>query len=349
MSTDVEPYKPRQELVHRDVVDGWTGVIAEVSKLASMVSDTDFVPKPLRSKPAAITAAILAGREVGIPPMRALQHLHMVDGRPTMSAEQKRAQALAAGHDIVYAETTTTRCVVKGRRHGSDQWTTVTWSIDDAKAAKLDGKDNYRKHPRRMLQARATGELCDLLFPDATGGLATYEQLVDETDAAVAGSDGHAAPAKATARRRTAVKATRGKAAQTEPEPPTASPRPPLPGEDGYDDPTATDSTPNPGAGVSKAQLAKMHAVFNQVDWTDRDDRLLASSAIVGRTLHSSNDLTKQEASALIDTLERVATGPDPAARLGQLVTAAMDSGEVVDGELVDEANEPGTGEKVGD
>jgi len=345
VSTDIEPYQPPP----RDVVDGWTGVIAEVSKLASMVSDTDFVPKALRNKPAAVTAAILAGREVGIPPMRALQHLHMVDGRPTMSAEQKRAQALAAGHDIVYVETTTSRCVVKGRRTGSDQWTTVTWSMDDAKAAKLDGKDNYRKHPRRMLQARATGELCDLLFPDATGGLATFEQLEDETDAATAESNGHAAAAKQTARRRTAVRATRAEVepAASQAQSPAAPP-PPLPGEEGYDDPTAPAAEkcdgdhgdpecaapncwrkdPEP---VTKPQMRKMHVLFNEVGWKERDDRLMATSAIVGRSVHSANDLTMQEAGALIDTLERVAVGPDPAARLGELVTAAMTDGEVVD------------------
>lgn len=347
MSNELERYQPT-----RDVVDGWTGVIAEVSKLASMVSDTDFVPKALRNKPAAITAAILAGREVGIPPMRALQHLHMVDGRPTMSAEQKRAQALAAGHDIVYVETTTSRCVVKGRRAGSDQWTTVTWSMDDAKAAKLDGKDNYRKHPRRMLQARATGELCDLLFPDATGGLATFEQLVDETDAATAQSNGHAAAVKQTARRRTAVKATRAEVDPAAPQAqPPASPLPPLPGEEGYDDPAApaaekrdgeelTEPVAYPGdipetdAPVTKPQMRKMHVLFNEVGWKERDDRLMATSAIVGRPVHSANDLTKEEANALIDTLERVGAGPDPAARLGELVTAAMG---VVDGEVADE------------
>lgn len=316
MSTDIEPYQPSREVVGRDVVDGWISVIGDVSKLASMVADTDFIPKALRSKPAAITAAILAGREVGIPPMRALQHLHMVEGRPTMSAEQKRAQALAAGHEIVYLETTTARCIVKGRRAGSDQWTTVTWSMDDAKAGKLDGKDNYRKWPRRMLQARATGELCDLLFPDATGGLATWEQAEDESDIGVASSNGQAEP-KSRARRRTAVTATVGvRPAAIEGEA-TEAELPPLPGEDHYDEPAQT-------AAMSKPQRDKMMTLFTFIGVDDRADRLNLSAAIVGRPLSSANELSKDDASALIDTLEAAAAEPDPRAWLDQIVAATL-------------------------
>lgn len=316
MSTEIEPYRPGGELVGRDVVDGWISVIGDVSKLASMVADTDFIPKALRSKPAAITAAILAGREVGIPPMRALQHLHMVEGRPTMSAEQKRAQALAAGHEIVYVETTTARCVVKGRRAGSDQWTTVTWTMDDAKAGKLDGKDNYRKWPRRMLQARATGELCDLLFPDATGGLATWEQAEDESDIGIAESNGHAEP-KSRARRRTAVTATvpvRPPAIEGEA---TETVLPPLPGEDGYDEPAPTTV-------MTKPQRDKMMTLFTLIGVEDRADRLALSAAIVNRQIASANDLTKDEATALIDTLEAANAEPDPRRWLDEIVAATV-------------------------
>ena len=43
-----------------------------------------------------------------------------------------------------------------------------------ATRAKLSGKDIWRQYPQRMLQARATSELCDLLFPDASLGLANH-------------------------------------------------------------------------------------------------------------------------------------------------------------------------------
>jgi hypothetical protein len=316
--TELEPYQQLM-VAPRDVIDGWVDVISDITKLAGVIEQTDFVPKTLRGKPAAITAAILAGREVGIPPMRALQHMHMVDGRPTMSAEQKRAQALAAGHHIVYLETTTERCVVKGRRAGDDEWTTVTFTMDDAKRGALAGKDNYRKWPRRMLQARATGELCDLLFPDATGGLTTTEQAWDETDAATAASNGQVEP-KRTARRKTAV-ASPPVVTQSPQDTAIAAPElPPLPGEDGYDWPEVEQPPADDGQPISGDQMKKMHAVFGQLKIRDREERLALTKAIVNRELSSANELSRDEASALIDVLEQATRQADPVKWLGTIV-----------------------------
>ena len=157
----------------RDIIDGWVQVMSDVAKLADYISETDFVPKSLRNKPAAIAACILTGRELGIGPMQSLKSIYMVQGVPSLSAEYKRARALAAGHEISIDETNSTRCIIRGRRAGTDRWVTITWNLDMAKRAKLSGKDTWQAYPQRMLQARASGELCDLLFPDASLGLAT--------------------------------------------------------------------------------------------------------------------------------------------------------------------------------
>ena len=66
--------------------------------LAARLCGTEFVPKGLRGKPAAVLACMLTGQEMGIGPMQALTHIHVVDGRPTQSAELIRAQILRAGH-----------------------------------------------------------------------------------------------------------------------------------------------------------------------------------------------------------------------------------------------------------
>lgn len=345
----------------RDVVDGWTAVIGDVARLADYIAATEFVPKAVRGRPAATAAAILSGREIGVGPMTALQHMHVVEGKPTMSAELKRARVLAAGHEIVYEEMSTTRCRVKGRRRGSEHWTVVEWTLDDAKRAGLAGKDNWRRYPRRMLQARATAELCDLVFPDIVGGLATTEEVMDDGGDYTAVVDGAAeqpAPKRRTARRRTAA-ATPPPAPEPEPSAETPAegsaevsvapvspaearqaprgqvPEPPLPGEPGFDDvgsaaaeqpaapPAPAEAAPE---SLSKPQSRKIHALFNQIGWTDRADRLRASSTIVNRELKSSSDLTKDEAKVLIDTLERVAAGPDPAARLGELLAEIRDA-----------------------
>lgn len=326
--TELERYTPRSA-----EIDSWSGVMPDIVKLADHISNTEFVPKGLRGKPAAVAAAVLAGREQGIGPMTSLTHMHVVDGRPTMSAELKRARVLAGGHELHFEEMTTTRCIVRGRRRGSENWTTVTWSMDDARNAGLQGKDNWRKHPRRMLQARATSELCDLLFPDVVGGLPTTEEIRDD-----AGDYTDAAPVEEEKpKRRTAQRA---KAKQAEPPAP-----PPLPGEEMP--PPAEDAHPEPPGDqpepITKPQLTKLHTVFSAIGWDDRDDRLRAASTIVGRPIDTSTELTKAEAITLIDTLEMVASQPDPSERLGELLTEVRrsehgDDSEPVDAEIVGES-----------
>jgi hypothetical protein len=56
---------------------------------------------------------------------------------------------------------------------------------------------------------------------------------------------------------------------------------------------------------VTTAQLAKMHAQFGDLGVEDRAAGLALIGAIVGREVDSSKRLSKQEATALIDELDR--------------------------------------------
>lgn len=82
----------------------------------------------------------------------------------------------------------------------------------------------------------------------------------------------------------------------------------------------------NGSSAATKPQLQKMHVLFSQAAWTDKTDRLRAASAIVGRELASSTELTRIEASTVIDKLQSITADPDPAIRLTELVSAAKGS-----------------------
>ncbi len=73
---------------------------------------------------------------------------------------------------------------------------------------------------------------------------------------------------------------------------------------------------------ATKPQLSKLHALFSQAEWTDRDDRMRAVSVIVGRQLASPAEMTRKDASQVIDVLQKVTADPDPAIRLQELVRA---------------------------
>jgi hypothetical protein len=74
------------------------------------------------------------------------------------------------------------------------------------------------------------------------------------------------------------------------------------------------------GPRVTRPQLNAIHTLYDQCGWSDRADKLRATSALTGRQVQSSTDLTKREAGRLIDTLQRAAEGDDPAAALTELV-----------------------------
>jgi hypothetical protein len=233
---------PATAVVARDT-DSWAERLPQVVELARAISNTDFVPEALRNNVAATTAAVLYGREVGLPPMTALSNVNVIKGRPGLSAVIMRAQVLAAGHEIRQDESTSALCTMSGRRRGTDYWQTVTYSIDDARqAGLLQQNKNYEKNPRRMLRARATSELCELMFADVVRGMPSYEELEELDDDSPAGPPAPTQRAKVQRKART-PKNDDGAAplagTDSSPAAPSSPPMPPLPGEPGYDDPSS--------------------------------------------------------------------------------------------------------------
>jgi hypothetical protein len=232
-----------QELVN-PTTDSWAEMLPQVAELARAICSTPFVPDSLRNNVAGTTAAILYNREIGLPPMTGLNAVHVIKGKVGISAEMMRAQVLAAGHDIWFEETNTSYCVISGQRAGSDRVTTVKYSETDAKTAGLFSNDNYKKNPRRMYQARATSELCALIFPDVIRGMVSSEELEAEAEA----GDSIPVPAEGG----TTVQ-RRPRARKTSPAALEAAAEVPLPGEPQTDGGAAVVASPSNAGGSSPA------------------------------------------------------------------------------------------------
>jgi hypothetical protein len=193
-----------------------------------------------------------------------------------------------AGHDLWFETKTNTRVTICGRRRGwpEDRVQKVTWTMDDAKAAGLSGGQNYRKFPRQMLAARATGELCRDIFADVLGGVSyTPEELTDGD--LVAGGDliaesrddvvAEVPTTKRKARGRTAAKTSEVPVAPA-PEP-VADELPPLPGEDEVptdddvvDAVIVEDLPPLPAGVASPDRLDEIKALIARLDPESRAD-----------------------------------------------------------------------------
>ena len=249
------------DLVHVDATSTYS-LVPHAAELAEKIARTDFAPAGLRGKPEAVMAAMLTGNELGIGPMAALSEIGVINGKPCLSAKLMRGLVQRAGHEIWFAEKTNTRVTICAQRSGwpEDRVAKVTWTMDDANRAGLGGGQNYRKYPRAMLAARATGEICRDNFADVLGGIGyTPEELTDGDlvagdDLLVDGRD-DVADEQPTTRRRAAravttaaTKKAPAKKAAAATQAPLEPAVVPLPGEPGFDDPTAAVANPDPVA-----------------------------------------------------------------------------------------------------
>jgi hypothetical protein len=142
---------------------------ADVARMARVLSGAQgFVPRDLLGNPNAIAAAIMTGMEIGIGPMQALRSVHVVDGRPTLSAELMLSLAMRAGVRPQWLESTAEVAHLRLTRPGYEAHE-QRFSIAEAKQAGLAGKGNWQKYPAAMLRARALSAAMRAWCPDVIG------------------------------------------------------------------------------------------------------------------------------------------------------------------------------------
>lgn len=151
-------------------------------KTLEAVAGTEFVPKALRNKPAAILACVLTGREMGLGPFESMRMIDVIEGQPSPSGELMGRMIRANGHRIKLVSLSQRECVLEGiRGESADDTMEVSYSIEDAQAAGLTGKSNWKKYPKAMLYWRALSMLARMQFPDAIAGrMYTAEELGSE-------------------------------------------------------------------------------------------------------------------------------------------------------------------------
>lgn len=279
----------------------WAQSADAAYQVAQRLVQSSFVPQQFRGKPVEATAAILAGIEVGLQPMAALRAFDVIQNQAAPRAITLRAVAQSHGHDIEIVESTTTRCRVRARRRGGD-WQSITWTIDRAKELGLTGKDNWRKQPQAMLVARATAEAARLVAADAILGIGySAEEVADGASGEVPPFDG--GPAEAAEQPSTGTRRmSRRRAPAPAPEP--------EPTEDAPTDHAENASDEFPEPGITTAQIRKMGALMREAGLENRADALAYVGARIGRDVSSRNELTKDEASTVIDALEALLSPP---------------------------------------
>jgi hypothetical protein len=261
----------------------WVEDLESAYSLAVKFCATPFAPPTFKNKPVDAAVAILYGKALKLDPLTSLQAVFVIGGRPGTYSKFMHAVVLNAGHDVWVESESETEVVVKGRRKGSENVTTSTWTIARAKKAGYMSNKKYETDPQSMLKARAIGDVCRVVAPDALAGLAYNEADVALLEPVEEQSD---APSK--------PRATR----QRKPVDPMPVPDVVL---EEVIEPEVLEQEPGP---ITPPQLTKLNIILQEQGLTERDDKLNYLSTYLERPITSSKDLTKAEAHRLIDEHE---------------------------------------------
>lgn len=293
----------------------WVTAASQAHRLVAGLIDTAFIPDSYRirvdprgtpeehaaAREVAIgnaTAAVLQGVTLGVDPLTALQQIYIVHGRPGMYAKMMVALIQAHGHEVWTEDMSDSRAVVCGRRKGSTVIERVQITMDQARKAGWTSNQAYTKTPQDMLWARAAGRVCDRIASDVLKGIASVEEIRDSVQVTAEAGTRTVSPRKRTA----AAPAI------------TAAPEedPPLDATEEEDDEpvvaTVVDEpqaepAPAPAGNITASQQKMLHALLNKSGRGDRDVALVWISGVLGREIGTTKELSKQDASVLIDTL----------------------------------------------
>ncbi len=120
---------------------------------------------------AGVMMVMLAARELGIPPMQALNGgINIINGKVEISARMISALIRKAGHRIGVKECTNSHCILVGKRSDTGETESASFSVAEAQQAGLvKPGGNWIKWPKDMCFARALSRLSRQLFSDVIG------------------------------------------------------------------------------------------------------------------------------------------------------------------------------------
>ena len=157
--------------------------IDDLYRFAKAVVVGGLAPKGFE-KPESVFIAIQMGMELGISPMAALQNIGVINGKPKIYGSMPLALVRASGllewiKETIEGQGDSRQAICVTKRRGESDPKTTTFSVAQAKAAQLWGKDIWVKYPDRMLMYRARGFNLDDNFSDVLKGLAAHEDVID--------------------------------------------------------------------------------------------------------------------------------------------------------------------------
>lgn len=129
--------------------------------------------------PQGVLSTLMAGRELGMQAMASLRAFHVIDGKPTLSADTIRALILRSGKAKYFRCTsrTATAATFETQR-GDEPPMSLTYTVEEAQqAGMVKAGSGWTKNPADMCVARAGSKLARLVYPDVVHGIYSPEEF----------------------------------------------------------------------------------------------------------------------------------------------------------------------------
>ena len=125
-----------------------------------------------------IFVRVLAGQELGLPPVYSVGQLYVQGGRVCSSA--KCMWSMIKGSGLLESsqfEETSTSCRLTVKRKGNPRPYSLLYTMDDAIKAGLATRSVWIKYPGAMMRSRVISAVANVEFGDVTGNMHTREEL----------------------------------------------------------------------------------------------------------------------------------------------------------------------------
>lgn len=141
-----------------------------------------FLPKGCSSNEG--FARIVAGAQMGMKPIQALNGIAMINGHPTLHSDSIPCVVMASGlvTGMKYkftGEGDALACTFYIRRKGVEEYQEWTYSMEDARKAGLMNNPVWKNHTKKMLFNRARTWCMRNTFPDVIGNVYTKDEIED--------------------------------------------------------------------------------------------------------------------------------------------------------------------------
>jgi hypothetical protein len=150
---------------------------SDAYQMAGRLVKSGLLPAGIQTAEAAF-AIIVTGKELGLTVMQSLRSVHIIKGKPTLSADLILAlvKRSAACQYFQLVKSTDKVATYRTLRVGEEP-TEMSFTHEQAQRAGLMGNDNWKKYPEAMLRARCIAALARAVYPDVVLGVYETSEL----------------------------------------------------------------------------------------------------------------------------------------------------------------------------